>query len=295
MSESPGSIGSTPIPEPGSGDPAPAPPAPGETPTRRRPRGCLVILLLAINLLLAAGNVLAWGPGWSMVERVASGKVERSVGKARSLQVHVWSTRWLDLLAGRVGLLRLDAHRLRLKNGLRVADIAFVAQGLRATPDSVQELGAVRWFVRVREADLNRFLKRRAGLLHPVPTVRLRPGEMEVTARQMFIDLPIRVRGGLRVEDGTRIHFDVALGADVKTLVVAGAMAYLNPIVDLRDPEMAPLGVSIGRLELRDQGLEVEGTAAPPLPFMIPRKPEVEPSPEPDDDDDEAPASPSPS
>lgn len=260
----------------------------------RRVGVSLALVLLAVNLLLACGNVLVWGMGWRWVEDVAGGKVERSVGRARVLRVHVWSTSWLDLMGGRVRLLRLDAQRLRLKNGLRVSTLSLLVQGVRAGSDSITELQGVRWFVRVKEADLNRFLRLRGGLLHPVPSVRLLRGEMEVTAKQMFMELPLKLRGGLRVQEGTKVHFEVPPGWDVKGLIVSGALSCLNPIVDLRDEQMARLGVSITRLQITDGVLELEGTASPPLPFLVPSKPEPEVSPEDDDDTDEPGSSPTP-
>ena len=253
-----------------------------------------LVLLVAVNLLLAGANSLVWGTGWRFVEDVARGKAERSMGRARSMRVQVWSTTWFDLLGGRVRLVRFDAQRLRLKNGLRVSTVSLLVQGVKASADSITDLQGVRWFVRVKEADLNRFLQLRGGLLHPVPSVRLLRGEMEVTARQLFIELPVKIRGRLRVQEGTQIHFDVPSGWDVKGIIVSGALSYLNPIVDLRDAHMAKLGVSIARLQIMDGVLELEGTASPPLPFVVPSKPEPEASPEADDDPDDPGTSPSP-
>ena len=248
-------------------------------------RAVLVGLLVVVNLVLLGGNVLVWGARWKWVEAVAAGKLERSVGRARSMKVHVWSTSWLDLAAGRVRLLRLDARRLLLKNGLRLSRLSLIVEGVKAGPEAVTELKSVRWFVRLKESDLNRFLRLRGGLLHPVPVVRLQAGSMEVTMRQMFVKLPVRVTGGLRVEGGTRIHFEVPAGWDVRSLVVSGALSYLNPVVDLREAKIARLGVSVARLQIVEGALEVEGTASPPLPFEVPRQPEPEVTPEPDEDD----------
>jgi hypothetical protein len=237
-------------------------------------------LLVLLNVLLAGANVLVWGPGWRLLESQARFQAEKALGRARVLDVHLWSTSVYGLLVGRINLLRMDGEGLRLKNGLTVASMHVVVQGLEVRPSSLRRIDSVRYQVTVTEKSLNRFLARKArGTLAPVPVVHLTPGEMEVTGKQLGFAIPVQIRGGLSVADGSRVRFDLH-GAAARSLIVAGVMALLNPVVDLRDPEMQPLGISIDRLQVLDGALEVAGHANPAMPFVIPPQ-----SPPLDDDD----------
>lgn len=243
----------------------------------------LVLVLLLLNLFLGLAAYFVEGAGWPLVERVARGKVERAIGPG-SWQVRVGLTSWWDLLSGHVGLVDLAGEGVRLKNGLPVTRMTAKVWDMTVEGDYMTKLGSITYDVHVSEPDLNVYLRKKSGgRLRPVLSASLREGEMEVIARDRFtgIGLPFKVKGTMRVRDGTQLDFilDEASVAnyDVDTIADLLVRYQVNPVVDLRE---LPFGLHIERFDLHAGVVDIRGTAAPPLPFLLKRD-RLDPSPSP--------------